>query len=541
MFLCFAPGEAELASKLILNPGKSDEQVFELSAGPNSIGRTQQNAVFVLHKSLSRQHAVLFVRDDGFSIEDLRSKNGTFVDGVRVTKRELGQAHAIKCGDVQFSFVHGDGVEAVTEPRPDVGSPTLVCDPGKSQSLDDLLALAPGGMGTALNLKSPLLGADRGHDKLQILLKVSETLSSPATLEDTLGRILELAFRILDIDRATVVLRRDGRLTTAASRTRSGAGEDSAYSQSVVGWVLDRGVSALFGDTRADPRLAGAASILHQSIHASMCAPLKARDRLLGALYVDNLTRPDRFVEEDLEFLTAFANQAAIAIDNAGLRDELAEQAVARNTLMRFFPPTSVDAIMTSGTSLDAIETEATILFCDISGFTRLSSTLQPRQIIDLLNTYFPVMSDIVFRHEGTLEKYIGDALLAVWGAPIKRPDDAKRAVAAAVDMQGAMAGLNAQLSLAAPLRIHIGVNSGRVAAGNIGSRQFLQYATIGDATNVAARVCNEARAGEILIDALTAERVAASGGSPWPVEPLPPVTVKGKATPLSLLRVRFD
>ncbi|MEQ9325236.1 MAG: adenylate/guanylate cyclase domain-containing protein, partial [Polyangiaceae bacterium] len=404
-----------------------------------------------------------------------------------------------------------------------------------------LAAHEPAGLATALNLRSTL-EVDRAKDKLQILLKVSEVLSSPAPLDDVLGRVLDLAFRILDIDRGTVVLSEGGQLRTAASRNRPGRSTDHAdaggYSQSVVSWVLGRGVAALFGDTVSDPRLVGAESILRQSIHASMCAPLRARDRLLGVLYVDNLARPDRFTQEDLEFLSAFANQAAISIDNALLRDELAAQAVARNTLLRFFPPTSVDAIMATGDSLDAIETDATILFCDISGFTRLSSRLEPKQVIALLNTYFPVMSDIVFRHEGTLEKYIGDALLAVWGAPLRRDDDAARAVAAAVDMQRAMVELNASVALEEPLRIHVGINSGRVAAGNIGSRQFLQYATIGDATNVAARVCNEAGPGEILVDDATAERL---GETAWPLEALLPVAVKGKAEPLTLHRVRYD
>jgi len=530
-------------ARLILHPGKPDERVFELHEGPNTIGRTKQNDVFVLHKSLSRQHARLVVAGDRFEIEDLQSKNGTFVDGVRIDKRELGDAHYVKCGDVVFSFVTG-AQRASVPPHEPASSPTVVYDPGHDparRSLDQMLAARqPTGLGTALNLKGTL-EAERAQEKLQILLKVSEALSSPAPLDEVLGRVLDLAFRILDIDRGAVLLASDEGLRTAASRRRDSSGETAedrgSYSHSVVGWVLERGVAALFGDTLADPRLQGAKSILRQSIHASMCAPLKARDRMLGVLYVDNLTRPDRFTQEDLEFLSAFANQAAISIDNALLRDELAQQAVARNTLMRFFPPTSVDAIMSSGASLEAIETDATVLFCDISGFTHLSSRLQPKEVITLLNTYFPVMSDIVFRHEGTLEKYIGDALLAVWGAPMRRDDDAARAVAAAVDMQHAMAELNAMVALDEPLRIHIGVNSGRVAAGNIGSRQFLQYATIGDATNVAARVCNEAGPGEILIDELTARRL---GEAPWALEPMPPVTVKGKAEPLTLHRVRY-
>jgi adenylate cyclase len=192
---------------------------------------------------------------------------------------------------------------------------------------------------------------------------------------------------------------------------------------------------------------------------------------------------------------------------------------------------------MARGAPLETIETEVTVLFSDISGFTALSSTLEPRQVVDLLNDYFPVMAEIVFKYEGTLEKYIGDALMAVWGAPFSHPDDADRAVRAAVEMQRALAELNARWRAQGrpELQIHVGLNTGRVAAGNIGSEQYLQYATIGDATNVASRVCSAAADGEICMNSTTFERWRDRA---WPTNPLPPVQVKGKREPLSLHRL---
>jgi adenylate cyclase len=533
-----------MAARLILNPGKPDEQVFELHEGANTIGRTKNNDVFVLHKSLSRQHAQLVMDGDNARVEDLDSKNGTFVDGQRITRRELRGGHYVKFGDVVFSFVPARGASrppgSMTPTTIQV--PTAVYDvahdPGR-RTLDQILGKRPKGAGTALNLRATL-DAERAQQKLQILLKVGETLSSPAGIDETLRRILDLCFQILDVDRGTIVLADvDGRLSSRVRKVRAGYhSSEGEFSQSIVEWVMTSGSAALFADTQTDPRLAEAASIMAQSICASMCAPLKTSDRLVGVIYVDNLTRADRFGPEDLEFLSAFANQAAVAIDNAKLRDELAREAVTQSTLLRFFPPSTIDAIMRGGASLEAIETEATAVFCDISGYTALSSGLSPREIIDLLNAYFPVMAGIVFRHEGTLEKYIGDALLAVWGAPFQKPDDALRAVKAGVDMQGAMAELNKTIAFDQDLTIHVGINTGRVAAGNIGSAEFVQYATIGDATNVAARICNAAAAGEVLIDATTRARIGEH--CPWPLEALAPVRVKGKAEPLELFRVRY-
>jgi adenylate cyclase len=553
-------------SRLILRPGKLDEQVFELGDGEHTIGRTKQNHIFVLHKSLSRHHARIVIERDGARIEDLGSKNGTFVDGVRVDRRALHAAHYIKCGDVVFSWVDDARSNDARAPSEPPGAfPTMVCgldsDPAR-RSLAELLTRysdgdrrAPCAAATAGGAAASGAPAERAAARLEILLKVSELLSSPGHIDEVLGRVLDLALRVLDIDRGTVLLLDDdGVPQPRVTRTRAPRQDDEQiFSRHIVRYVMTHGVAALFADAPADPRLAQAGSILQQSICASMCAPLKPRDDRppLGVLYVDNITRADRFQQDDLEFLSAFANQSAIAIDNALLSARLAEAAVTKSALLRFFPPAAIEAIMHQGARLDAVETDATALFCDISGYTELSSQLAPREVIALLNAYFPIMSDIVFRHEGTLEKYIGDALLAVWGAPWRRPDDASRAVAAAIEMQRAMRALAERWRAdrlrqagdrgAAPARelaIHIGINSGVVAAGNIGSERFLQYATIGDATNVASRICNAANDGEIVIEESTRRRLPDGA---FRTEALGPVSVKGKAEPLRLYRVLWD
>jgi adenylate cyclase len=158
---------------------------------------------------------------------------------------------------------------------------------------------------------------------------------------------------------------------------------------------------------------------------------------------------------------------------------------------------------------------------------------MEPREVVAILNRYFPVMAEIVFRHEGTLEKYIGDALMAIWGAPAPHEDDADRALQAALDMRRALKVLNAQLK--EPLEVHMGLNAGPVAFGNIGSADYQQFAAIGDATNVASRVCSLASNGEILISETLRERLR--GG--YDLEALPLALVKGKDKPLQAYRVR--
>jgi adenylate cyclase len=513
-------------SRLILNPGMVDERVYELSPGVLTIGRTKDNDVYVLHKSLSRQHARLEISPDGVVLVDLDSKNGTYVNGARVERRALSAGDSFRCGDLVFQLAGESGGRGGREVVP-----TVVRD--IHTQFEPVAALkAPRADGNS---------AERARDKLAILLKVSQLLSAPGTIDVLLAKIVDLVFQILDVDRAVLLLLdpESGTLEPRVTRgERSGA---AFYSQHIVEYVRRNSVAALFADAREDPRLDTAASVLNQSICASMCAPLKPRDEVLGVLYVDNQSVANRFSEEDLEFLTAFANQAAIALDNSMLEKRLQEEAVLRSTFSRFFPPSTMRRIEEAkGGTLEIIETEVTALFCDISGFTRMSSTMQPREVARMLNEYFPVMADIIFRHEGTLEKYIGDAMMAVWGAPFHKEDDADRAVRAAVEMQRALVALNAKWREAGkpPIAIHVGLNTGPVAAGNIGSEQYIQYATIGDATNVASRACNAARAGDILVTEATRARLR---GSEWALSPVDAAMVKGKDAPLVLYRVNWE
>jgi class 3 adenylate cyclase len=217
---------------------------------------------------------------------------------------------------------------------------------------------------------------------------------------------------------------------------------------------------------------------------------------------------------------------------------KLHAESVTSDRLGRFFAPEIVQQIKASPViALGAVEREVTVLFSDISGFTEKSSAMRPQEVVELLNDYFPRMVDIVFRHHGTLEKYIGDALLAMWGAPFEDDHAAQRALSAAIDMRKSVAELNAKRTGMGqvPVEVHIGVHSGRVAAGHIGADAYMQYAVIGDTTNIASRICSAASPGEILISESTKLQI---GNGAVNLTPLQPVRVKGKEEPLVLYRV---
>ena len=401
---------------LIMNPGLLTEKVLPLPEGPTTIGRTDENSVCVLHASLSRRHARLERQGGQVVLVDLNSKNGTFVNDTRVERHELRAGESFRCGEVTFKLMASAG-----EPKP-AHVQGLQTRFSPASMADLLLSERTPGSSSILKLRQAPKVDSRAAEKLQVLLKVSQLLSSLGPIDELLERIIQLVFQILEVDRAAILLvdPTDGTLRPRVARLSSGELPSGPfYSHQIIDYVRTCSVAALFADAMQDPRLEGASSVMLQAIHASLCVPLKPRDEVLGVLYVDNLSQANRFTEEDLEFLTAFGNQAAIALETAMLSQRLAEEAVLRNTYLRFFPPTVIKKLQsTGGAPLERVETEVTVLFSDISGFTSMSSTLHPMQVMDLLNEYFPVMADIVFRHEGTLEKYIGDALMAIWGAP---------------------------------------------------------------------------------------------------------------------------
>lgn len=525
--------------RLIVNPASADEQIFELKRGANTVGRTRENDISLPHKSLSRAHARLEVTGNAVLLVDLASKNGTTVDGVRIDVLTLEAAHTISFGDVAASYERGG--ESTQVDRPAV--PTMVQnidDDVTRMPLADLMAPRLAGLEVPpLALREAHAGGDR--DKLRVLLKISQLLASPTRVTELLTTVLDLAFETLDIDRASILMfdAETEQLVPRTVKTRGPSGGDfRAFSMSIARYVMDRGVAALFNDAVADPRLAEAGSVMMHSIRTAMCTPLKAPSRAYGVLYVDNVTHPSRFGEEDLEFLSAFACQAAIAIENALLAEQLAREAVSRANLLRFFPPAALPTLLErSDAGLGAVEVEATLLFCDICSFSEMSSRMRPTEVIELLNRYFPALAEVVFRHEGTLEKYIGDALLAVWGAPLHHDDDAVRAVRAAIDMQRAVRAVNAERGGGQAIAIHIGINSGMVAAGNIGSKDFIQYATIGAATNMASRICALASEGQIVLGGSRINLVREAGIQ---LTALEPVTVKGSDGKLEIYRVEW-
>src|SRR5437667_107618 len=192
-------------------------------------------------------------------------------------------------------------------------------------------------------------------------------------------------------------------------------------------------------------------------------------DRVLGVIYVDNVSASHRFNEDDLNFVVAFSGIAAVAIENSQFAERIRKEMLARSNFERYFTPQLAQRIASSegATRLGGDKRVVTVLFSDIRGFTALSETMRPDDMANLLTEYFTDMVDCVFRNDGTLDKFIGDAVMAQWGAPIGTTEDADKAMTAAMEMIKELDKLNAKWKTEGKpeMQIGIGINHGEAFA----------------------------------------------------------------------------
>lgn len=347
----------------------------------------------------------------------------------------------------------------------------------------------------------------RDYEKLRISYELQRTIGTELDLDRLLEKLLDRSFDLLSADRGVVLLLEEGELKARCSRARRAGPEELVVSKSVVGQVLKEKVAVLSSDAKIDPRFSESKSIIMTGIRSSMAVPLLHKGELMGIMMVDS-QNPNAFAEKDLQLFTNIANQAALFIANAALARRIEEEALTRARFQRLLSP-AIAELVTSGkveVKKGGEPRTTTMLFSDIRGFTSRSETMPAEEIVAMLNDYFERMVEIVFRYEGTLDKFVGDEIMALFGAPVSAPDDAVRAVRSALDMLDELKRFNTERAAAGKVsfEIGIGINTGDVVAGYIGSSKALQYTVIGSPVNLAARLCSAATGMQVLISETT-------------------------------------
>ena len=526
------------------------DQTIDLPAsGSVLVGRAATSDVPIYDPTISRRHAEVQLAPSGVQVRDLDSSNGTFLNGARISNATAADGDVVTFGKVAFHVREVTPIkqEPAVEP-PSFSMPAgativrRVPVPPEEEALAEPKARISGAQQLKVEGESP---DERRARALQLLLDISKELSRHQDVDKLLHRVVDITFQVMDVDRVSILMVEptSKELIPRVSHTRLGetaAGGGSRHvPRSIAQRAVDERLAILTDNAAADERFKGK-SIVMQSVRSAMCAPLMGRGgNVLGIIYVDNLTATNSFSDDDLDFLIAFSGLAAVAIENSSLTDRLRREAVVLSNFQRYFAPNLAEEILNQEgeVQLGGTKRPVVVFFSDIRGFTPMSERMAPDDIARLLTEYFTEMVEIVFKHGGTLDKFMGDAIMALWGAPIAHEDDADRAMLAAVEMQQVLDELNAKWETDGRQRVNIGIgiNFGEVFAGNIGSQQRLEYTVIGDAVNVASRLCSKAGPGDILVS----EPFRHVLKQPPDFEPVEAIELKGKAQAVPVYRVK--
>ena len=482
---------------------------------------------------MSKEHAVIEFRDGVYWALDSGSRNGTYLNGHQIEDaKKLKNGDEITIGSTTLTFESqgpNTWLERITvQPEVESAIRTRV-------STQDALGFLP----EAAVQDLETLRSD--YEKLRIAQELTQALSMEYDLDRLLHKILDRAFAIFRCDRGVILIQEgaDRDYRPRAARRRSGDSMESIrISETILREVIDKHQSILSSDAMMDSRFVGSKSIIMEGIRSTMSVPLLYQEKLLGIIHLDSQVAAGAFSEKDLHLLSGFARQAAVSIEHAHLIQRVRNEALNREKLGRLLSPALVEQVLEGQMDIrkGGDLKMATVLFADIRGFTSMSERIPPQEIVTMLNEYFEIMVEIVFKRGGTLDKFIGDEIMALWGAPFSHEDDALQAVTAAIEMQSALVEFNDTRRNEGldPIHIGIGLSTGSLVAGYMGSSRSMSYTAIGDVVNTAARVCSQAREGMILI---TKDSWLACGNA-LQVEAMPPAKLKGKQKSVELFRV---
>ncbi|MBP8129933.1 MAG: FHA domain-containing protein [Candidatus Hydrogenedentes bacterium] len=516
-------------------------------------GRSEDSDVVLVADEVSRHHAKICLKNDKPILVDLKSLNGTYVNRQRIVERVLAHMDEIWFGS-KCRLVFRDDTQ--------LGRKTSLTPPEESQLLRNMDKIRAemdrvGSSMTMIGTRTPVhiqektaavpplnseevVKMGRAYRRLAALHRAGQVMASNFELNARLSSLLDIALEVMEAERGFVMLREEG-TTNLTVKVARGMGRDleaSSPSMGIAGRAAIDGEPVLMADRSTDREFGMRESIIRNQIRSAMCVPLRIHDRVLGSIYVDTTQTAGSFGEEDLELFQSLANQSALAIDNVRLHQQVVAAEKKRENLGRFLSPAIVDKIINEESRLElgGRKQRVTTMFCDIRGSSKIAEQLQPHELVQLLNEHFTAMTEIVFAHHGTLDKYIGDELMAVFGSPICASDDCLRAIRAALAIQRRNAELNAQRAQdgRVPLDLGIGIDTGEVIAGYVGSPQRMEFTVVGDRVNTAKRFCDMAGAGKVVVGQELWDEIKGLVVS----YPIGSVMLKGKAQPVNAYEI---
>jgi len=488
--------------RILYTTGSEDQKEFSTESKLVILGRLQsqqRDYLSLRDDKVSAHHARLTLENREYWIEDLGSTNGTWVNNKRIkVKTHLTPKSVVRVGGTKLRL---GGLAEKFCPEPDPGKKisaegTPVETVKTDEPLPDLF----------LADSSP----KKARHRLSVFFKLSAALGEIDSIESLASSLithLQKAFpRKGRAMRCGLLLGDD--LVLKAYHPHD---KPPSCSTTLARYVLAKKKACLWNvDTKAD--IEKSASLFHHETQSAMYAPVMWKDEILGVLYADASSTKATFNKEDLQLMQAVATLGAMFMNNLSLQQNLQREAVIKDRLLAQFPPKIAERLAHQPDRMSFVSEKvdrACVLFSDVRGFTKLSSKMEPEQVVKMLNDMFHDLTPIVIKYNGAVDKYMGDAILAVFGCPDPDAKQWEHAVQAALDMQEAIGHLQASRWKNCPgFQVGIGIHSGPVIHGFIGARERMEYTVIGNTINIASRYCDAAAAGEVLISPAVYERL---------------------------------
>jgi adenylate cyclase len=491
---------------------------------------------------VSRVHARIWAEEGQYWIEDLGSKYGTKLNGEEIQEKgrqplQSGDAVQIGVTKLQVTIkteraelevpIKKDEGQKSALPKDSEQTPRLIKENELEGPKDGSIVLQgtllPEESGTEPDIKiAEVLDADvlpfdaaktpitNVTQRLLLLYELPLLFGKETQLDRLLQTIVEKLVEAIPGAERGALLLKDRENETLLLKTYLSS-DRPAVSKTLALRAMTSGKGFIW---RKGGEVNMSVSILQHKIETGMYAPLIWKGEALGVICVDNQRDYSIFAEEDLRLMMAIAHYAAMAVANYQLQDDLRYKTKLLERLLTNFSPKIRERLLERARhgSLrpGGKRSEVTILYSDIRGFSKISAGRDVEEVADILNAYFSALVEVLFKFDGTIDKFVGDSILAVFGSPEFDPKQHEKAIRAALEMQVAMKKLSITRLAQGQVtcEIGIGIHCGEVLHGFIGAAERIEFTVIGDAVNRASRYCDSAGAGEILISPEVYQRV---------------------------------
>lgn len=523
-----------------------------------TLGRGGDCDVQIKSTLASRLHAKLYYKDGSWHIIDNQSTNGTLLNGKKINYSRIVSYDVLRIGDHLIEFNEEDLLQSLI-----IDGNRLGDYAGPDASASDVKGFSElqSGLEEAFKifeteadsrscerevfeLKNQIFAMikdfaakiGRFNVEMKVLFELTKSISEILNLKQLLNITLDLVNQIRKVERGLVLLydSKSDKFVTYVTRKMSVDDlkiDEKKISGSILDLVKAEQQPILIKNSMTDERFISSESVVALSGKSILCVPLVSKRGIQGAFYLEkNVDNP--FTEEDSEFMKNFASAVSVAVENTKLVISIKRERQMRNNMERFVSPNLIDQLTQTGElKLDGEKREISVIFADIKNFTAMSEKLNVEDVFSMLNQVFSGIAEIIFEYDGTLDKFIGDCVMAFFGAPVKRDDDPMRAIMVAMKTIDLARKLEEELCSKYGIKFgfSIGINTGEAIVGNVGSLDRMEYTAIGDTVNLAARLQAAAGFNEVVIN----ESVFAQVREQVECEPLEPFFVKGKEQPV--------